>query len=748
MALADMQRHAEHFLRVAHEHPNVRSADLASVTEVEARIALNLDVNMPFVFRTRGQSPNGVRKVERVEVLLSSDYPRRSPRFYLRDDFPRDLPHLTPGSIRRPPVPCLIDGSLDEFFNQHGMLELGVAFIIEQMCVWLVKAAQGTLMSAQQGWEPPLRGQLPDWMVFDTSYVRSQVSKGTGSVVLSTRFLAGRSGVFGAGKDVWLEPDNELSALVGNFKAFPFNSRVHESGFTIGTTVTGVFWPDEKTVNANFLPDTVENLDELSARAKECGVEASFDTFLQRLATRWRGRNTAFLGPVGVVLCVRRPFRMMDRDSSIELIPYAFEIAALPGRRSLFEGPAGKAVVPLRPLEKPTPSLLREVSGAPNLAPVAIVGCGSVGSKTTLHLARAGAKVTALSDARLLQPHNMARHALVRDGIGQGKAQELVDELKPLGLTPTIFDGDVVDGIRDPDQLKVIAPPDTKVLLNTTASLLVRSALSSISYDDLSVRIGEIALFGRGEGAFVLWEGPARNPSLDDLVVHLYADVTPRERTLLFDPEFGLSNIQIGEGCGTLTMPMTDARLSAMTGLAVEQVMRLMSSTVENGELLVFNRDAEGVSTTVRRVIVPPFVEVGVEKLGWHLRLSPSAKAKIRADIAAYPGVETGGVLIGTCCSRTQTITVVDVIDAPEDSTRSPTLFVLGTQGLHDKILDRNRESGGALLDVGTWHSHLAEQGPSALDWKTAADLAQVRPPPSVLLIATPSQFLAIADPG
>ncbi|HET9917841.1 MAG TPA: Mov34/MPN/PAD-1 family protein, partial [Candidatus Binatia bacterium] len=117
-------------------------------------------------------------------------------------------------------------------------------------------------------------------------------------------------------------------------------------------------------------------------------------------------------------------------------------------------------------------------------------------------------------------------------------------------------------------------------------------------------------------------------------------------------------------------------------------------------------------------------------------------------EVARYPTVETGGVLIGTCSARLRTIIVVDLIEAPPDSERSATRFVLGTAGLKAAIKVRHRASGGTLFDVGTWHSHLADQGPSALDRATARQLAAERPPPSVLLIQAPTRLYALMHDG
>jgi proteasome lid subunit RPN8/RPN11 len=87
-------------------------------------------------------------------------------------------------------------------------------------------------------------------------------------------------------------------------------------------------------------------------------------------------------------------------------------------------------------------------------------------------------------------------------------------------------------------------------------------------------------------------------------------------------------------------------------------------------------------------------------------------------------------------------------LPAPPDSLRSAARFVLGTQGLKAAIKARHAESGGTLFDVGTWHSHLADQGPSDIDRQTAAELAAERPPPSALLIVTPERLCALMQKG
>jgi len=406
--------------------------------------------------------------------------------------------------------------------------------------------------------------------------------------------------------------------------------------------------------------------------------------------------------------------------------------------------------MPAMQIDSTNPTLLRNVSGAPAVPPVAMIGCGSVGSKIAMHLARSGTTISVVSDNGPLRPHNMARHALARAEYASSKASELAKELELLGQKPSVQEGDAVVDLASRETRKLLLPREAGYAIDTTASLSVREALSVLAPKDVKPRLAEAAIFGRGDGAFLLVEGESHNPTLSDLVAELYASITDdRLRKLLFDPAFGLTEVQIGQGCGALTMPMTDMRLSAITAALTEEFVGCTQNTIAEGSIIIGSKAEASSDTKWHRQEVPPFEVVEIEgPEGWTIRLSQTALTKIRSEVALHPTVETGGLLIGLCSARLKAITVVDVIDAPPDSVRSASLFVLGTQGLKAAIKARHRASGNTLFDVGTWHSHLADQGPSALDRAMAKKLALERPPPSVLLIAAPTRLYSLMDKG
>jgi hypothetical protein len=129
---------------------------------------------------------------------------------------------------------------------------------------------------------------------------------------------------------------------------------------------------------------------------------------------------------------------------------------------------------------------------------------------------------------------------------------------------------------------------------------------------------------------------------------------------------------------------------------------------------------------------------------GWTVRLLAAAREKIETDCQNYSNVETGGVVAGFVSEVERAVVVADIIPAPEDSRRSASEFVLGTRGLRRALEEYCELTGGSLYCVGTWHSHLLEQGPSSTDKATAKIIADLRPFPSVMLVKTPSQYRAL----
>ena len=751
MAADDEASAADHVLRVALQHSECVGGEVLEQEHGLERIRIDMNVEMPLDMKADGVSSSGVRTCEPVVLKLPASWPWQSPRFYLREDFPRHFPHLMPFST--PPRPCLIDGNQDEFFLQFGLVDYGVFHLVDQLAVWLRKAAINGLIDPDQGWEPMLRRGYRDIVELDAEHARSLVDRTGGWAVWKGKYYrrGDTNGRLGVDAEAWMSSDGERTPLKTSEGDYTFTASPMRGGIRMGNTVVAIIWPDKNPdgsafVHSTYMPEDVETLGKLRARAQEIGCARGLNAFLSNLERSFDGFVLPAPIPVAIVLCARRPIHLIGTESNIELLPYVVDIRAESGRQSLFAQGDDEPVSPAAHYQSISAPLLRSLSGSPDQSPLVMLGCGSVGSKLALHAARTGQNILCVSDQSSLRPHNMARHALGPSHVTENKADALAKELEGFDLRPEVHKGDLGSDLRDPNIAKLLMPKHAGAIINSTASLSVREALVDAATPRYRPRLFEAALFGRGRGAFLLADGPRHNPNHADLMAEMYATIgDTRAGKLLFDRDEGLEEIRIGQGCGSLTMQMSDARLSAMTASLALEIHALLAAPATDGTIVMGAMGDGTPATNWVRYQVPAFETVTIAGTeGWKLRISKRVADRIRAEAASYSAVETGGVMIGCTSARLKSVTVVDLLDAPPDSKRSATLFMLGTQGLHAAIEARHEASGRTLFDVGTWHSHLQDTGPSGTDWNTAAELAAERTPPSILLIATPKRFHAL----
>ena len=151
----------------------------------------------------------------------------------------------------------------------------------------------------------------------------------------------------------------------------------------------------------------------------------------------------------------------------------------------------------------------------------------------------------------------------------------------------------------------------------------------------------------------------------------------------------------------------------------------------------------DGLSQSWTKAEIEPRIVVRSDAI--EVRISPRVDAEIRVAIAARPGVETGGVIVGRYSQIGEAFQVVDLMPAPPDSVFSAERFVLGVEGLRQSVRRLLEESGGSLYVLGTWHNHLVPSGASALDMATAARLSLRQFFPVLMLIAHPEGYSFLA---
>jgi len=760
---AVLHREAECALKTIQSHPTV-VGEMGSPRPLGNggfEIKFNMNASLPSRSNRKGVSETGVKSQEPVIFRFPSTYPFQAPTILLRPDFNRYLPHINPilGVDEKSHVlPCVYDGPLDDLLHQEGD---GLSEILNQLSEWLGKAAIDDLIDPKQGWEPIRRDDTFGWAVYDLSGFRDQTQDKEGALAFQCRVWAPQNReeqlYFLGGIDHRIPRDISPWLIKRSF--------FMEKGPLVPSyrSLMIFVWSNSGKIADHYLPENISILHKLYERAKEYGCHEPLRNAFISLG--WAIKEAALdmpLFPVFVILCARRPCVLIGDDSFLELIPYVVEChvedAKSPFSESAIKVKEDSPVLPLGHRHVLTSKLLRRMSGGADTmknGTIVHLGCGSVGSKIAMHLARCGHGPFKLIDKAAFSPHNVARHALtpVPEIPGQPKASLLAEQIRMLRADAELHIEDIATLCQHSDNKTRVFPDDTRLVIESTGSMAVRELLVALPPCKLTGRLLHVALYEFGKIGLMALEGHGRNPNVSDLIVR-YRDLGVKINEIGSRFQISSDSIsrqEVGLGCGSHTMVMPDTRVSLYAAGMAERARQVLEGGVnQNGELWIGTLEANELQVSWG------FFELGKTgvlnvkaKNDWEIRILELASDQIAKDVEKYGEIETGGVLIGRISLTRRCFTVSRMLGAPSDSERSQSLFVLGTKGLRAKVKEIHDKSGGFLNYIGTWHSHPKGGKPSALDSDSLERMKRLRfGAPAVSLIWTPSGFNAIADEG
>lgn len=707
---------------------------------IEARF----NTNLPSRWAKSGESPDGVHADELVQVRFPSNYPDQAPHFSLREDFNSTLPHINPHCSGERIPPCILAGSTLELLHSEGLGSL-----INQMAEWLKNAGRGSLINLEQGWEPTRRDNVNSFIYMDPEELL-QGSRRYGQhqlFVLDCFWVKRTLTAMGCHHKRWSAAavtERELRKLMADWK-------ISSDGIVSGQTFLAVCWPSpsgggEPDVLHTYLPDSVSCMTELVSRAAELGGAKPFGDFCNNLTAIAKKLPENITVPVFVIFPVRRPADIIGFTSNTEFIAYKVNVTT-PKMFSEGSSPVS-AVAFLNPTNE---GLLKRTSGFKVEARstfVTYLGCGSVGSKLAMHSARAGFAPALLIDKESLAPHNVARHALLpRHCSVESKARALASEIENFGLKkPQVFDANIVNVDLGKDPLHARLFDGSALLVNTTGSHAVRQFLAS---SKIQARIVEGCLTFQGLAGIFLSEGGGRNPNCSDVMSVAYNILRSCDR-LAPPMDQNDSVLQVGVGCNSVTLPMSDTRVSLLSaGMSQALFDAQLHGLSSDGKVSVGQVGQDGMSVNWRHQILGKTQFATVSGLpGWSVRILDTAHRKILEDLSRYPGVESGGLIVGRCSPTHREVTIIDVLDAPLDSRREANVFVLGVEGLADTVIAYNNSGKDVLWCLGTWHSHLIPSGPSTRDKVTSHEIQGLMRGATVMLIRHPMGYEAIVAQG
>ena len=682
-------------------------------------IPLEVKVHLP----TRGPvNKVDIREIEPIYLLIHrQNYPYKAPFVYSnRRDFPIErLPHLNPTSPGSAANFCLHRGSLDNWFAEHTIIDL-----VKRVQSWLRDAAADRLIRREDGFEETRLIDSFGYTLYDPTDLRNYI-------VRQWNMNSGKAGF----KILWykLLNNTEQEPLIGT-KNYAINlftkleTEAIEEPLAISREIADLFqkhgpdkavldrmmfgilvWPARERISREYFGHLPENLKVFQEWSENLGIP------LTEALTVYLSKELQIFGGVPVTLVVPRPQQMVRSTSNLEILNFM----VIASGDHWPKDSAWNVDASVRIMGHRTPLTLqraREVSSHPvesDLGRLLFLGCGAVGSKVIMHLARGGHGNMTLVDYDELSPHNLVRHALLYESLGQNKA----DAIKK--AVTDIFYAD-----KASLQIEISKDSATNIFLNNkglldshdwlidaTASPMI---LNLISQTDLpnTLPCCRCEIADSGKLGFMSIEGPNRNPRLDDLQVAIFdlgiedGDISNwlRLNQKQREEQVGsvLEEVHIGLSCSSETMRLSDEVVSLHAAAFADGFRKHTQSekSVGSGILQVSRYvDKDEISFASKTLKVFPFTKLKTKNNAeWEIRLKYGIEKEMKRLLRQAAPNETGGLFIGLVNLNRRIIYVTRILQAPPDSKGSPYAFVRGIEDLPEQILSIQEKTGGSLV--------------------------------------------------
>lgn len=698
-----------------------------------------------------------IRELEPVLFVLSlADYPTQPPTVHTdRLDFPKDrLAHLYIACRNRPPAFCLVRGSFKEWYANKRLRD-----VVVRTGNWLRDAAVGGLTLDGEQYDPLRLEGYRGTVIYPYDKLAAAIRAGEawGTKQNFTLLLfenTSREAEKPAFRfEKFITPSEYLATRQQYVQAtleLLANKTLKVKQYHLGY----LLWATDSKTYSQYSVDLPQNWVDFQAFCTTYGIK--LDDFEQFIADEHLDFN--IFPAIPVICALRRPKPVIGFSSDIEFVNFYLEVTSADKQNGSI---VSNLPVHFQAHNEPlTWRQARAISGSfPHLPDgTFVVGCGALGSKVVMHLARNGVNSLFLLDPDEVSPHNLVRYALHAEAEGMYKAVALASTINKLfrhEATISAFGlpkaGEFI--WKSIEQIQL-----TKQILDFSASEAFLTSLVNQPHLEHTA-ITRAILSDQGNLGVLSVEGPARNPRLDDLQVALYAHGkhSPAVVAWLQREQTAAANegtlVTVGVGCNSETTILADEVISLHAAYFAQVIKYDSNRSERSGEGQVFlsrvasGQDLPGITT--ERLLVPKRVVMTAgNDPTWTIRMCPAVAKAIRAALRnAYPN-ETGGVLIGQVNYKTKTVHVVDLVLAPADSQATPVCFFRGIQGLPEAIDRASHQSGGQLGYVGEWHTHpLGPNGMSTTDHNTVQRFKREfdelpNPLPVFLLIATSRKLL------
>lgn len=674
-------------------HQSVASAEF--VGPLVAKLVIRVQLAQDDILK--GVSFTGVRSLEEVTLIFDEDYPCSAVSLRLRSDFPRDFPHINPSE--KDVVPCVFEGKVSELLQQP----TGILGLVDQIVLWLNKAAVGGLMNPDQGWEYMRMDRLLGSIVFALSNFQDRYSSsGCLRFVEISKIGKSSNPYFG------ICPDFTIGAQA-------------LAGYTVSPCVFYV--APVGSVGDRYCPFTIDTYKQLKRFLREYVHAQSKD-----IRTIDSHCNTIDKGQKDLVFIVgvRRPYHLIGTNSKLEFLGFHVDISKRNDTGMGIESVSKVSSLSLP--EVASAKLMKRLSGHEHECSGRIIqlGCGSLGSKIVSHLARNGNSKFLLVDNAPYYPHNNARHACA----------SFINDTKTSILQRHMFDMGVVAEVDSDYKRTALSARTGDLIVDSLASICARNWLAAA---DISCRVVHTVMYNRGKVGLCLQEGEDRNPRIDDLFATVMRSTVKQIGGVECPIDFSAKDFEsvgLGQGCSSFTTVMDDEIISLHAAGMARNIQNCFDTEFPENGRCMFSVCEDGCSIRWSELKVgKTHVCDEARPDGFRVRVLSCAIEDVKNEQEKAGENETGGLLCAAVNESTRTITVVACLPPPPDSKSGPCYFELGQEGVKDHVRQIEAVTGYCLTLVGTWHTHPCGGGASSTDRQTYGKLFEKRKFPTLCMI-------------
>lgn len=722
----------------------VTGNDLKILDWGNGRIAIPLEINIDLP--SLGNFENlDIRQIEPIFLVFDLiNYPVSAPKVYTdRLDFPKNnLAHLYVAVNNRPPAFCYVRGNADEWYANKRIEDLVI-----RISNWLRDAATGELTEDGGQYEPLRLEGYSGSIIYDYDTILSVINSNA-AIQFGKRFaiaLFERSNLESQNTYKFTKLITDKNALTTIKEVDEERKKGKEDVTSKKYYYTFIIWSDESDINKDYEVNIPSSWTEFKSFCEFYNIK--YEEFEKFIAT-YSDINDNIYFPV--IIGIRRPKQLTGYSSNIEFVNLRFKMNS-------DDLKDGKVVndIPIQMLKHNQPlthKLARKISGdSININDRSVVfGCGAIGSKITMHLARSGQANLTLIDPDHVSPHNLVRHSLFADDIGENKADALsekINKIFPFEQQKVISGPSFKEGLID----KKETFDNYNWVLDFTASDAFFNKLVTVkSLHDCNIASASISNFGNL--GIMYKEGEFRNPRIDDLQVYLYSLSENDEviQSWLSEEQLAVSSnnllVQVGVGCNSETTILSDDKISSHASYFSGVLKKEMTKNSKKGKIYL-NRiiDEDDYRIQNQIINVNPFETFqAVNDPSWTIRFKDGIIEQLKDEFFNSGRNETGGVFVGVCNYKTKTVHITLSITAPVDSKANSTQFIRGYDGLAEQISEIERKSGGQIGYIGEWHTHpdgpnfLSQQDMISVDLHKA-ECSKLQPPlPVFLSVITP----------